>query len=144
MKLLISMLCCAITVGCAGEYRASYDKKNEIWEVSYRSGDTRTFVPEEKFHEAEKAAEEAAKKPPTRAELITALGEIAGDTGLGAELVVIAEEFGDRQFESAHENSLRVSTWIHERETKRLDSPRRRAWGDVERRARRAEREDLD
>ena len=136
MKILAAMLMPLLfAVGCAGDWKASYNQQEKVWTVEYRDGTTKTFVDSGELEKASKELEEQIKAPPTKAELIVGLGALAKDKGLGAELVVIAEEFGEGRFQESHEDTLRTATWIHDQEER---SHRRESWRDVERRSRRA------
>ncbi len=78
---------------------------------------------------AAKAESDAAKVD--RAKLIVEMGMLAGDVGLGAELVVVAEEYADGQPAQAHEDTLRIAEWLHERKSGRCRAVRR-AFGKVD------------
>ncbi len=67
----------------------------------------------------------------TRARLIVEMGKLAGDSGLGAELVILAEQAKAREYESARLDALRLTTWFEEKKHQHRIPPTytRRAFG---------------
>jgi len=125
VKILIASLLAILATGCAGDMEFLYDTDDKVVSVKFRNGEQQSFIPETQL-------EEEKKRERTRAEIIVLMGEVAGDSGLGAELVIIAEQYKASKKREAHENSLRVTAWIHEQEE------RESSWRGTERRSRRA------
>lgn len=121
---LAALLLLLVTVGCADTALELIDANGSRVKVTWR-GTQQEYVRAD--------AVPAVPPPLTRTDIINLMVEAAGDPGLGAELVVIAEQAKRGENKGAWIDALRLATWFHER-----DERAKRSVDDVEGRAGRA------
>lgn len=110
MRLAAALLVLLVAVGCATDTALELiDSKGQRVKVTWRGTQS-------EYVRADAIPAVPEPKPLTREDAINLMIDLSGDVGLGAELVVIAEQAKKHENKGAWLDSLRLATWFHERE----------------------------